>query len=79
MFRTPPVHHQERFVQAVCADLVLLLLLLLLLFVTCNWVVTRWQQSVTLITCDTFSRTVYPCGHNSNNIVVSMLYMHVRA
>ena len=27
------------------------------LFVTCNWVVTRWQESVTLCTCKTISRS----------------------
>ena len=27
------------------------------LFVTCNWVVTRWQESVTLCTCNTISRS----------------------
>ena len=27
------------------------------LFVTCNWVVTQWQQSVTLCTCNTISRS----------------------
>ena len=35
----------------------LLLLLLIYLFVTCNWVVTRWQESVTLCTCNTISRS----------------------